>query len=38
MDLAALRALKAEGVRPVDIAAKLGIGRASVYRALETEA
>jgi DNA invertase Pin-like site-specific DNA recombinase len=26
--------LKAEGVRPTEIAAKLGIGRASVYRAL----
>jgi DNA invertase Pin-like site-specific DNA recombinase len=29
-------ALKANGVRPVDIARKLGIGRASVYRILES--
>jgi DNA invertase Pin-like site-specific DNA recombinase len=29
-------ALKADGVRPVDIARRLGIGRASVYRILET--
>ncbi|KQU61849.1 hypothetical protein ASG67_01355 [Sphingomonas sp. Leaf339] len=36
VDVGAVRALKAEGVRPVDIAAKLGIGRASVYRALES--
>lgn len=34
VDVATVRAMKAEGVRPVDIAAKLGIGRASVYRAL----
>jgi DNA invertase Pin-like site-specific DNA recombinase len=34
VDAEAVRALKAEGVRPVDIATKLGIGRASVYRAL----
>lgn len=34
VDVQAVRALKAEGVRPVDIATKLGIGRASVYRAL----
>lgn len=36
VDADAVRALKAEGVRPVDIAKKLGIGRASVYRALVT--
>lgn len=29
-----VRALKAEGVRPAEIAKRLGIGRASVYRAL----
>lgn len=31
----AVRSLKAEGVNPSEIAKRLGIGRASVYRALE---
>jgi DNA invertase Pin-like site-specific DNA recombinase len=30
-----VNALKADGVRPVEIARRLGIGRASVYRILE---
>lgn len=34
----AVRQMKAEGVRPVDIARRLGIGRASVYRILGAEA
>lgn len=34
VDVSAVRVMKAEGVRPVDIATKLGIARASVYRAL----
>lgn len=37
VDIAAVRRMKAEGVRPVDIATKLGIARASVYRALGGE-
>jgi len=32
---AEVNALKADGVRPVDIARRLGIGRASVYRILD---
>ena len=32
---AEVRALRAEGLRPAEIARRLGIGRASVYRALE---
>lgn len=38
VDVEAVRALKAEGVRPVEIAARLGIARASVYRALAADA
>jgi DNA invertase Pin-like site-specific DNA recombinase len=34
---AEISALKANGVRPVDIARRLGIGRASVYRILESQ-
>jgi DNA invertase Pin-like site-specific DNA recombinase len=33
---AEIAALRADGVRPVDIARRLGIGRASVYRILES--
>ena len=35
---AAIRALKAEGIRPTEIARRLGIGRASIYRALSAAA
>ena len=35
---AEITALKADGVRPVEIARRLGIGRASVYRVLGAEA
>jgi DNA invertase Pin-like site-specific DNA recombinase len=34
---AEIATLKADGVRPVDIARRLGIGRASVYRILESQ-
>jgi DNA invertase Pin-like site-specific DNA recombinase len=33
---AQVRELKAQGMRPADIAKTLGIGRASVYRVLES--
>lgn len=35
VDVEAVRRLRAEGVGPAEIARRLGIGRASVYRALE---
>ena len=38
IDTARVQQLKAEGWGPSQIARKLGIGRASVYRALEAEA
>jgi DNA invertase Pin-like site-specific DNA recombinase len=31
-----IKKLRAEGLRPVEIAARSGIGRASVYRVLQT--
>lgn len=34
VDIAAVRALRDQGVGPSEIAKRLGIGRASVYRAL----
>lgn len=37
VDVEAVRRLKAEGVRPAEIARRLKIGRASVYRALGQE-
>ncbi len=35
VDTVKVRQLRAEGLKPLEIAAKLGIGRASVYRALK---
>jgi DNA invertase Pin-like site-specific DNA recombinase len=35
VDVALVRSLKADGIRPTDIAKRLGVARASVYRALE---
>lgn len=35
VDVAAIRALHKDGVRPVDIARRLNVGRASVYRAID---
>uniref|UniRef100_UPI00131A3865 recombinase family protein n=1 Tax=Neorhizobium alkalisoli TaxID=528178 RepID=UPI00131A3865 len=35
IDTAEIRKLKTEGIGPAEIARRLGIGRASVYRALE---
>ena len=32
VDVAQVRALQAEGLKPIEIASRLGIGRASVYR------
>ncbi len=37
VDRARVRQLQAEGLKPPQIATKLGIGRASVYRAIATE-
>lgn len=36
IDTAEIRKLKTEGIGPAEIARRLGIGRASAYRALET--
>jgi DNA invertase Pin-like site-specific DNA recombinase len=38
VDANAVQALKADGVRPSEIAKRLGIGRASVYRAINSPA
>lgn len=38
IDVAAVKALKAEGIGAAEIARRLGIGRASVYRVLEAKA
>ena len=38
LDVAEIRRLRAEGVGPTEIARRLGIGRASVYRALADDA
>ena len=38
LDVAEIRRLKGEGVGPAEIAKRLGIGRASVYRVLEPKA
>jgi DNA invertase Pin-like site-specific DNA recombinase len=35
IDEAKVRELKAQGIGPTEIAKRLGIGRASVYRALQ---
>lgn len=37
VDVLAVRKMKAEGARPSEIARQLGIGRASVYRALQAD-
>ena len=37
MDIEAVRKLRAEGLGATEIAERLGIGRASVYRAIEAK-